>query len=200
MIDSVHCIMSKSGFHVYRDDPYCESCGEPLQPYWDKLKSIITKGDGHGVAGRNVLYPLVEYARKIGKNTADMTAYDMAKFTKWWIQQKPRKELLDMGRKIVAKAKQNEQVNGAKILRNKKEEVVEMDEVEEMETIEESEGETVEEQEPVCEIGLTQQDVDALVWAVSTVLGEYDFSEMLEVQEALTGIQTALGEYATNEE
>jgi hypothetical protein len=36
------------------------------------------------------VYPIVEYARLIGKNTADFTVMDMEKFMKWYMSQKPK--------------------------------------------------------------------------------------------------------------
>lgn len=32
------------------------------------------------------IYPIVQYARLVGKNTAEFTAYDMTKFTKWFLK------------------------------------------------------------------------------------------------------------------
>jgi len=36
------------------------------------------------------VYPIVEYARLIDKNTADFTVTDMGKFMKWYMLQKPK--------------------------------------------------------------------------------------------------------------
>jgi hypothetical protein len=43
--------------------------------------------------------PIVEYAHMIGKNTAELTAGDMSKFTKWWMEQPIREDLYDMKKK-----------------------------------------------------------------------------------------------------
>lgn len=41
-----------------------------------------------------MVYPIVEYAHKIGKNTADFTSMDMMRFNAWWMKQ-PRKGVVE---------------------------------------------------------------------------------------------------------
>lgn len=136
--------------------------------------------------------PIVEYARKIGKNTAEFTASDMANFVSWWMKQPIRKDLT-MGLKITK--------NGFEKFQQKKHgstptdiEQVEESEVEEL--IEEEQEEQVEETEVVCELGLTKNDVRALEWALAEVLEKYDFHEWSQTGEALEGIKKVLEEFS----
>jgi high-affinity Fe2+/Pb2+ permease len=137
--------------------------------------------------------PIVEYAHKIGKNTRDFTVNDMVKFTKWWLKQPVREDLLKMGKiKYTSKAKPTvivaEDVN--------EEETVfeDMDEVQEEVEEEQEEQEEVQkeqDEEVALQIGLSVQDVEALKWAIIRVNEDYDMSEH-EYGIALNGIKEAL--------
>ncbi len=41
------------------------------------------------------MYPIVEYAHKIGKSTVDFTVNDLGNFMKWWAKQPGREEILN---------------------------------------------------------------------------------------------------------
>lgn len=100
-------------------------------------------------------FPIVEYAHKIDKNTADFTVNDLVAFMKWWTKQPVRKDILAM--------KQEYQKSVGK--------KVNKPEVEEAQEEQKAEGEVV------AELGLTQLDVDALKWALGVIIEEYDMSE-----------------------
>jgi len=152
-------------------------------------------------------YPIVEYAHKIGKNTAEFTASDMARFMRWWMKQPQRKDILAM--KITKDNKTGKGKGGfEKFQQNKKQQVVEQDVVEQDGELEEvtfdegmgvlEEGEVVEEEvveqdiKVVVEIGLTKGDVEALKWGIEQLLETFDFSEMQDVGMNLTGLQEVL--------
>lgn len=113
-----------------------------------------------------MIYPIVEYAHKIGKNTAEFTAKDMAAFMKWWMDQ-PNKENVIMAIK-------KQQTRAAQVVKQLNDENVE-EVIEEM-ALEELEEEA-QEQEAVCSMDLTQADVDALKWGISQLLNDYDLAE-----------------------
>lgn len=116
------------------------------------------------------MYPIVEYAHKIGKNTAEFTASDMSRYTAWWIKQPVREDLMSKKSKGYNAAMRS-QLSGIpeKYLEQPDEGVIER----------------VAQDEIVADMGLTQIEVDALSWGITELLETYDFSEMLEVGEAL---------------
>jgi hypothetical protein len=128
------------------------------------------------------MYPMVEYAHKIGKNTADFTTSDMVNFTKWWMKQPLSKEFI--------MSTKNNKYNQAV----KSRVPVDVEQVDDS-VVEELVEESQQEQEVVVEIGLTQQDINALLWGLETLLAEYDFSEMQEVEESLSSLSEALQSY-----
>ena len=144
-----------------------------------------------GLAGQFIercsmkLYPIVEYAHKIGKNTAEFTASDMSRYTAWWIKQPVREDLMSKKSGSYNKAMESripvdvEQIDDG--------------EVQEL-------AEQVVSDEIVADMGLTQVEVDALSWGITELLGTYDFSEMLEVGEALTKLGQELEPLMTKEE
>jgi len=42
-----------------------------------------------------MIYPLVQFAQKIGKNTADLTVNDLVAYMKWWLKQPIRKDIVE---------------------------------------------------------------------------------------------------------
>lgn len=124
-------------------------------------------------------FPLIEFAQSIGKNTAELTVNDLGKFMKEWIKQKPRKDLLNMSKRYNTQAFQAAQMSRLPADRTAEDIEEEVVEVEEMTT--EAEGEVV------CEVGFTQEDIDAVVWALNEVLTTYDFegNDMGERLQAL---------------
>jgi hypothetical protein len=123
------------------------------------------KQEGRYVGYQGV-YPLVEYAQKIGKNTAELTANDMAKFTVWWMAQQPRKDILAMAKSYTTKKYQDAQTSRLA------EQGIES-------PINDGEEEIVihNENEIVCTMELTQRDVEALKWALKCVLVDYSFED-----------------------
>lgn len=136
-------------------------------------------------------FPIVEYARKIGKSTADFTAIDFVNFMKWWMKQPIRKDL------IMVDFNKHLKKNGFEASQQKKhgkfpvdQEMVDESEVEEM--TEEMMQDEADSTEVVCELGLTKKDVQALVWGLNELLTTYDFHEWSEVGETLTNLKEAL--------
>ena len=89
--------------------------------------------------------PIIEYAHKINKNTAEFTVNDLVAFMKWWTKQPVRKDILTMRSEYMQK--------------NKKTEVKQVAQAE---------------PEVVCEMGLTQADIDALKWALNEIFQNYE--------------------------
>lgn len=52
------------------------------------------------------MYPIVEYAHKVGKNTSEFTAVDMANFMKWWMKQPNRIEVENQIKKQLGRSQQ----------------------------------------------------------------------------------------------
>lgn len=128
-------------------------------------------------------FPIVEYARKIGKNTAEFTAVDLSNFMKWWMKQPLRKDLV-----MKNTFKQQGVITGRKTFQTMEEAGIE--EVEEL--TEEHEAEEAASNEVVVELGLTKKDIQALVWGLGELLNTYDFHEFSEVGESLTNLKTSL--------
>ena len=91
-----------------------------------------------------MIYPMVEYAKSINKNTADLTSSDMVNFTKWWMKQPQREDII-----MAIKAQQKRATQVGKYLQTIKQE----DNIMENEQTE---------NEVVCTMELTKADVDAL--------------------------------------
>jgi phosphosulfolactate synthase (CoM biosynthesis protein A) len=124
-------------------------------------------------------FPLVEYAQKIGKNTAELTAADMAKYMLWWMKQQPRKDILQMAKSYTTKKYKDAQTSrlaeqGIESPINDGEEEI-----------------VIHADETVCEMGLTKVDVDALLWALNEIFKEYDI-EGTPYEASLKGLQEAL--------
>jgi len=139
-----------------------------------------------------IVYPIVKYARMIKKNTAEFTANDMAKFMKWWVKQPTDKGVLAMGRTIKAQSKKEITVdkgNGksrTKVTLNELKDV-DMSDVE----MESNEEQVVE--EAVLDLALTQQDIDALIWGIETLLREFTYEgEMESTKETLQSFLEAI--------
>ena len=148
-------------------------------------------------------YPIIEYARKIGKNTAEFTATDFVKFMKWWMKQPVRRDLT-MGLKITKNGfeKFQDKKHGSETMRYTQhpvdQEMADEGEIEGL--VEEAQEEQSNATEVVCELGLTKNDVRALEWALAEVLEKYDFHEWSETGEALQGIKDALEAYSSEAE
>ena len=121
-------------------------------------------------------FPIVEYAHKINKNTAEFTVNDLVAFMKWWTKQPVRKDILSMRNEY-------KKTVGNKVNQNN------IDDGDAEEAMEEQQ-----ENEVVAELGLTRLDVEALKWALGIVIEEYDMSEsaygkpLLDLKESLDGV------------
>jgi hypothetical protein len=127
--------------------------------------------------------PIVEYARKVGKSTADFTATDLSKFMSWWMKQPVRKDILNMAKKYTLaqfqqahKTRLAEQGIESPINDGKEEIVIHKDEV-------------------VCSMELTKQDVEALLFSIERTFADYEMEEdhphtisLLELKEGLEGV------------
>lgn len=131
--------------------------------------------------------PIVEYAQQIGKNTAEFTVTDMCNFSKWWMKQQPRKDLTNMAKKHNVAAFQNAQMSRLPVTALEQE----LDDKQE-EMIAESDA-------IVCEVGFTQEDIDAVVWGLNELLTTYDF-EGNDMGERLQGLYDNLEGLATKGE
>jgi len=132
-------------------------------------------------------FPLVEYAKSIGKNTAEFTLKDFAAYMKWWLKQKPREDILKMGANYKADlaAMQKFRVEGTM----GKADTSEIEIIAEEETA--AGGEEV-----VCEMGLTKQDIEALLFSINRTFEDYDMEEsnpytvsLKNLKEGLEGTQ-----------
>ena len=119
---------------------------------------------------QNRPYPLIEFARSIQKNTAEFTLADFAKFMKWWMKQPQRKDLLTMSKKYTDAMKSRVPVN------------VEQQEHGDVDAV----------VAVVAELQLTQTDVDALLWGITQLLEQYDFSQMIEIGVSLVSMKEGL--------
>lgn len=150
-------------------------------------------------------YPIVEYARKIGKNTADLTVKDMINFTKEWVRQEIREDLAKMT--PAQREVYNKDVEGMKQWRKEgnkemaKHTTVSFQQAQTSRLAErgiESPINNGEEEimiytdEVVAEMGLTQVDVDALKWVITMACADYELGAMeiplKELLEALEGV------------
>lgn len=125
------------------------------------------------------MYPIIEYAHLINKNTAEFTLSDFSKFMKWWMKQPIREDMV---------GKQGYEA----AMQSRSPEYVEPIEEEQM-------GVTIG-NEIVADMGLTQQDIDALSWGIGQLLNMFDFSEMPEVEDSLTKLGEELEPLVTKGE
>lgn len=122
-------------------------------------------------------FPIVEYAHKINKNTAEFTVNDLVAFMKWWVKQPVRKDILAMRNEYKKSL-------GKKV---------------DQENIDDGEAEETQEEqsEAVIELGLAQIDVDALKWALSRVIEDYELKgsaygkPLLDLKQQLDGLEEA---------
>lgn len=139
-------------------------------------------------------YPIIEYAQKIGKNTAEFTTKDLSAFMKWYMTQKPRKDLLtvtpeqrkgyekDLKAMNKFRDAQTSRLPADLIGRN-------------IEEDREEDREEVVDNEIVVELGLTRIDIDALLWALNEIFENYELTgtphnrALLDLQESLKGIE-----------
>ena len=123
-------------------------------------------------------YPIVEYAHKLKKSTAEFTTTDLVAFTKWWIKQPDREDLLAMSKKY--KDAQTNRLAGKLSSELEAQEEFEADL-----NVEEAANEVV------CEMGLSQLDVDALKWGLGVLFADYAL-EGTEFEAPLSGLKESL--------
>jgi hypothetical protein len=127
--------------------------------------------------------PIIEYAHKIGKNTAEFTVKDLVAFTRWWMQQPVRKDLFN-----------NKGGSGMKSELTPAQRVeYEKDKAKVQEYYRKQREGVVAEEAIVAEIGLTKKDVEALKWVINQIFTDYDMDEH-EYGMALLGINEVLEE------
>ena len=127
------------------------------------------------------MYPIIEYAHSINKNTAEFTLKDFAGFMKWWMKQPVREDLMSKKSGSYTKAMESRTVELT---------------TEDIETV-------IIGDEIVADMGLTQTEVDALSWGITQLLGIFDFGddeEMLRIGDALTKLGQELEPLTTKEE
>lgn len=137
-------------------------------------------------------FPLVEYAKKIGKNTAEFTIKDLAGFMKWWLPQKQREDLIKMGanykQDLAAMKKFREE--GARVNQTEVSASEELAEALENGIMKKVSGES----EIVCSMELTKIDVEALLWAINEIFENYDLTgsihdlSLQSLKEGLEGV------------
>lgn len=155
-----------------------------------------------------IAYPIVLYAQKIGKNTADLTTIDMVNYTKWWIKQPQRKDLMEgteTQRKVYNKDVQamnqyREEQNMAKKHTTVSFQAAQTSRLAEQgieSPINDGEEEIVvhEDSEVVCSMDLTRIDVTALLWGLKRLSEDYELNKddgygasLLSLKEGLEGV------------
>ena len=127
------------------------------------------------------MYPIIEYAHSINKNTAEFTLKDFAGYMKWWMKQPVREDLMNKKSGSYNRAMESRAL--VELTTYDIETVIIGDEI-------------------VADMGLTQTEVDALSWGITQLLGIFDFGddeEMLRIGEALTKLGGELEPLTTKE-
>jgi len=133
-------------------------------------------------------FPLVEYAQSIQKNTAELTTSDMVAFMKWWLKQKPRKDLINVTPK--QQITYNKDVTAMNKYRAAQHSRLPIEILEQGIESPINDGEeeiVIHTDEIVCSMDLTQMDVSSLIWGLETLLNEYDLEEN-EIGVSLKGL------------
>jgi hypothetical protein len=131
---------------------------------------------------------LIEYAHKIGKNTADFTVNDLAAFMKEWMRQPTKQEIAKMTPQ--QRAEYNKDVANMKKWKEEEAEQKALKAAVEVVHDEETAPEVV------AEMGLTQKDVNALVWALEQIFENYDLTDT-EQEASLTELHNGLKDLVT---
>jgi len=134
--------------------------------------------------------PIVEYARKIGKNTSEWTATDMSKFVSWWMKQPMREDLI-----VMAKRHNLAAFQAAQRSRLNSDQVADIEQVDDS-VVEEMQEEVMSfENETVCTMELTRTDVEALLFCIGRTFEDYEMEEnhphtvsLLGLKEGLEGV------------
>lgn len=147
--------------------------------------------------------PIIEYARKIGKSTAEFTVKDLTEFMKWWFKQPPRKDLMEATpeqrktyeedcKKVQKFFKEQRIVQARKPVGAQVERILGMskqqryeravksrltsEQVVDIDQVEFEEEVEVQSDAIVCSMELTKVDVEALLWAINEIFENYDLT------------------------
>ncbi len=152
-------------------------------------------------------YPIVEYAHKIGKNTSEFTTKDLDAYMKWWMKQKPRKDLMEGT--AAQKAQYKKDVTAMNKFRAAQTSRLSSDQVADIEQADDSIAEEMQEEaaqgkfaadsvvvgeEIVCSMELTALDVKALLFAIARVCEDYEMTghefeaSLSSLKESLEGV------------
>lgn len=151
------------------------------------------------------MYPLVEYAKSIGKNTAEFTTVDMVNFTKWWMGQ-PNKVQVESN--IKAQLGRAQQIHNQSQLDKKEDknmsrryntaafQAAQTSRLAERgieSPINDGQEEIIihEENEVVCSMDLTKDDVAALLFCIHRTFADYEM-EGHEYQASLESLKVGL--------
>ena len=142
-------------------------------------------------------YPIIEYAHSIGKNTSEFTTKDLDAYMKWWMKQKPRRDILEGTPAQKATYKKDvENMNKFRDAQTSRlpksladpmsyeEDVV----VEEMNLKVDEPGSC---EEIVVEMGLTRLDVEALKFVLGRIFEDYEM-EGHEYGKSLADLKESL--------
>jgi len=136
-------------------------------------------------------YPLIEYAQMVGKNTAEFSLKDFAGYMKWWLKQKPRKDIME-----ATAAQRKVYEDDVKSMKQWREEGKMAKEMVKGNFAVDSVvvGEEEEEEVVVCSMELTRVDVDSLLWAINEIFENYDLTgsvydlSLQSLKEGLEGV------------
>jgi hypothetical protein len=150
------------------------------------------------------MYPIVEYAHKIGKSTADFTVKDLAGYMKWWLKEPPRKDLME-GTEAQRKTYEADVVAMKKWRKEEEMKKYTTKKYEDAQTsrlaehgiespINDGKEEIVihPESEVVCSMELTKIDVEALKFAIHRILEDYEMNHHAygeSLRELLVGLE-----------
>jgi hypothetical protein len=153
-----------------------------------------------------MVYPIVQYAHIIGKNTAEFTVKDLTGFMKWWLTQPIRKDIVEATeaqRKVyeedVRRTKLWKEDQKVRKHTTKKYEEAQTSRLAERgieSPINDEEEEIIihPENEVVCEIGLTKTDIMALLFSIKRTYADYDVegteydASLKSILEVLEGV------------
>lgn len=136
------------------------------------------------------MYPIVQYAKMIGKNTAEFTASDMARFTIWWMGQDMKKYQSEQDFRIARQQEEYEVITMDEFIqKNNKQTQNKLEQKVQQEIAVKKKDTTI-----VCEMGLTKQEVDSVKWVFKCWLQQYKKHEYSEYRESIEGLMEALEE------
>lgn len=152
-------------------------------------------------------YPIVEYAHKIGKNTSEFTTKDLDAYMKWWMKQKPRRDILEGTPAQKATYKKDvENMNKFRAAQTSRlpKSLADPISYEEDAVVEEMQEEVAQGkfaadsvvvgEEMVCSMELTRLDVEALKFVLGRIFEDYEMegheygASLSSLKESLEGV------------